>query len=116
MLCLADRGFYSFEAFQKARATGAQLLWRVKSDVGLPREQTLADGSYLTSIYALKDRKARRDGQPARVIEYQLDDPALTEPEERYRLITTLLDPDTAPAERARRAVPAALGARISTR
>ncbi len=99
MLCLADRGFYSFEAFQKARATGAQLLWRVKSDVGLPREQTLADGSYLTSIYALKDRKARRDGQPARVIEYQLADPALTEPEQHYRLITTLLDPDGAPAE-----------------
>ena len=45
MLCLADRGFYSFERFQKARRTGAELLWRVKSDVGLPREQTLADGS-----------------------------------------------------------------------
>ncbi len=99
MLCLADRGFYSFEAFQKARATGAQLLWRVKSDVGLPREQTLADGSYLTSIYAPRDRKARRDGQPARVIEYQLADPALTEPEQHYRLITTLLDPDGAAAE-----------------
>jgi hypothetical protein len=98
MLCLADRGFYSFEAFQEARAGGAALLWRVKSDVGLPREQTLADGSYLTSIYALKDRKARRDGQPARVIEYQLHDPALTEPEQHYRLITTLLDPDDAPA------------------
>ncbi len=99
MLCLADRGFYSFEAFQKARASGAALLWRVKSDVGLPREQTLADGSYLTSIYALKDRKARRDGQPARVIEYQLQDRALTEPEQHYRLITTLLDPDGAPAD-----------------
>jgi hypothetical protein len=69
MLCLADRNFYSFERFQTARATGAQLLWRVKSDVGLPREQTLADGSYLTSIYALKNRRARRDGAPARVIE-----------------------------------------------
>jgi hypothetical protein len=98
MLCLADRGFYSFELFQNARQTGAQLLWRVKSDVGLPREQTLADGSYLTSIYALKDRKAKRDGQRARVIEYRLDDPALASEEQRYRLITTLLDPDTAPA------------------
>ncbi len=98
MLCLADRGFYSFEMFTKARKTGAALLWRVKSDVGLPREQTLADGSYLTTIYALEDRKARRDGQPARVIEYRVDDPALSEPEERYRLITTLLDPEAAPA------------------
>lgn len=90
MLCLADRGFYSFEMFTKARKTGAALLWRVRADVGLPREQTLCDGSYLTTIYALEDRKARRDGQPARVIEYRLDDPALTESEQRYRLIEAL--------------------------
>jgi hypothetical protein len=98
MLCLADRNFYSFERFQKARQTGAQLLWRVNSTVGLPRGHTLPDGSYLTSIYALKDRRARRDGQRARVVEYQLDDPALAEEEQRYRLITTMLDPDAAPA------------------
>lgn len=97
MLCLADRNFYSFERFQKARSTGAQLLWRVKSDVGLPREQTLPDGSYLTSIYAPKNRKVKRNGQPARVIEYRLDDPALGE-ELSYRLITTILDPANAPA------------------
>jgi hypothetical protein len=98
MLCLADRGFYSFERFQAARATGAQLLWRVKSDVGLPCEQTLPDGSYLTSIYALKDRKVRREGQPARVVEYGLADQTRAEPDQRYRLITTILDQDAAPA------------------
>jgi hypothetical protein len=98
MLCLADRGFYSFECFQNARRSGAQLLWRVKSDVGLPREQTLADGSYLTTIYALENRKAKRDGARARVVEYRLDDPALAEEEQRYRLITTILDPEHAPA------------------
>jgi len=99
MLCLADRGFYSFERFQAARATGAQLLWRVKSDVGLPREQTLPDGSYLTSVYALKDRKAKRDGEHARVVEYQLDDPVRGGEDQRYRLITTILNPDAGPAE-----------------
>jgi len=99
MLCLADRGFYSFERFQAARATGAELLWRVKGDVGLPREQTLDDGSYLTSIYALKDRKAKRDGQPARVVEYQLDDPVRGGEDQRYRLITTIVDPDAGPAD-----------------
>jgi Insertion element 4 transposase N-terminal/Transposase DDE domain len=98
MLCLADRNFYSFERFQAARATGAQLLWRVKSDVGLPREHSLPDGSYLTSIYALKNRRARRNGDRARVVEYRLDDPALAEEDQRYRLITTILDPDAAPA------------------
>ena len=51
MLCLADRGFYSFQRFQTARQTGAQLLWRVKTNMVLPREQQLPDGSYLTRIY-----------------------------------------------------------------
>ena len=98
MLCLADRNFYSFERFQTARGTGAQLLWRIKSDIGLPREQTLPDGSYLTSIYALKNRRARRDGARARVIEYQLDDPGRAANDTRYRLLTTILDPEQAPA------------------
>lgn len=98
MLCLADRGFYSFDAFQAARSTGAQLLWRVKSDVGLPRERQLPDGSYLTHIYALKDRKAKRGGQPARVIEYRLNDSALAAEDQRYRLLTTILSPEHAPA------------------
>ena len=98
MLCLADRGFYSFERFEKAQQSGAQLLWRVKTDVGLPRDQTLPDGSYLTSIHALKDRRARRAGLPARVVEYWLDDPGLAESEQRYRLLTTLLDSEAAPA------------------
>jgi hypothetical protein len=98
MLCLADRNFYSFQRFQTARRTGAQLLWRVRSDVGLPREQTLADGSYLTSIYAQKNRRAKRDGERARVVEYRLDDPALCEEDQRYRLITTILEPEQGPA------------------
>ena len=32
------------------------------------------------------------------MIEYRIDDPALAESEQRYRLITTLLDPEQAPA------------------
>lgn len=99
MLCLADRNFYSFERFQKACATGAHLLWRVRSDVGLPREQTLADGSYLTHISKHNHGRARRRGLQARVVEYRLDDPALAEEDQRYRLITSMVDPDEAPAK-----------------
>lgn len=98
VLCLADRNFYSFGRFQKASQTGAQLLWRVRSNVGLPREQTLSDGSYLTSIYELKNRRGRRHGVPARVIEYELDDPGRPSRDTRYRLLSTILDPDLAPA------------------
>ncbi|MGH2842252.1 MAG: IS4 family transposase [Solirubrobacteraceae bacterium] len=98
MLCLADRGFYGFQAFQDASSAGAQLLWRVSSGVLLPRERTLADGSYLTSIYAPGNREARRDGQAARVIEYRISDPALSGEDQSYRLLTTILDPEPAPA------------------
>jgi IS4 transposase len=98
MLCLADRGFYSFERFTNASKTGAQLLWRVGSHMLLPREQQLADGSYLTRIYANQpDQRAHRDGQQVRVVEYQLDD-GLSDPEQRYRLLSTILEPDRAPA------------------
>jgi hypothetical protein len=98
MLCLADRGFYSFERFESARRTGVQLLWRVKSNMVLPREQQLADGSYLTRIYANQpDQRAKRDGVVMRVIEYGIDDPGVPQAEQRYRLLCTILDPDAAP-------------------
>ena len=99
MLCLADRGFYSFERFQTARQAGAQLLWRVKSSMVMPREQSVPDGSYLTHIYpSQQDRRAKHGGVQARVIEYQLDDPGLPQAEQRYRLLCTMLDFEQAPA------------------
>jgi hypothetical protein len=98
MLCLADRGFHSFARFQAARETGAQLLWRVQRNMLLPREEQLPDGSYLTRIYANQpDQRAHRDGHQVRVVEYQLDD-GLSNPEQRYRLLTTILEPEQAPA------------------
>ncbi len=97
MLCLADRGFYSSERFQNARKTGAQLLWRVKGNMVLPREQQLPDGSYLTRIYANQNgQRAHRDGHQVRVIEYQLDD-GVSDPEQRYRLLSTILELEHAP-------------------
>jgi hypothetical protein len=98
MLCLADRGVYSFERFKTARETGAQLLWRVKSNMRLPREQTLPDGSYLSSVYAHADRHAHSDPARVRVIDYQLDDPGLSQAEQRYRLLCTIQDSEQAPA------------------
>jgi len=43
-LVIADRGFYSFAAWNAARAGGTQLLWRVKADLTLPVVQVWADG------------------------------------------------------------------------
>ena len=42
MLCLADRLFFAYPLWQQARATGADLLWRVKKHLRLPCRQRLA--------------------------------------------------------------------------
>src|SRR6478735_7602483 len=47
MLCLADRQFFGHALWQEAVASGADLLWRVKRNLRLPREVRLVDGSYL---------------------------------------------------------------------
>ncbi|MFD7583802.1 IS4 family transposase, partial [Kitasatospora sp. NPDC059817] len=95
MLLLADRGFYGVELWQQARATGADLLWRVRKNAGLPVVRTLSDGSYLSEVFAGHDRRNRRDPVTVRVVEYTL---ASTGDATVYRLITTLLDPEEAPA------------------
>ena len=45
MLCLADRQFFGHTLWQAGAATDADLLWRVKSNLRLPRATVLADGS-----------------------------------------------------------------------
>jgi hypothetical protein len=98
MLCLADRGFYSYALWIQASASGAELLWRMKSNARLPVEERLADGSYLTSIYTAEDKR-HADPVKARVIEYEIQDPGRsTTEDQRYRLLCTILDPDRAPA------------------
>jgi hypothetical protein len=98
MLCLADRYFFGFEFWQQSRDTGADLLWRVKKNLQLACEKRLADGSYLSRIYPSQyDRQRQRNGVVVRVIEYQLDGVAGAEP--LYRLLTTILDPEQAPAQ-----------------
>jgi hypothetical protein len=98
MLCLADRGFNGFEHWEKAAATGAQLLWRCASTRILPVEQLLEDGSYLSTIRptGVSRAQARARAITVRVIDYKL--PKLPDAEPHYRLITTLLDAKSAPA------------------
>jgi hypothetical protein len=97
MLCLADRNFFGFQLWVQARSTGADLLWRIKTNVRLPREQPLADGSYLSRIYRSEsDRRHQRNAVTVRVIEYRLQ--GITDAEPIYRLLTSLLDPEAAPA------------------
>jgi hypothetical protein len=98
MLCLADRGFFGFEMWQRALATQAQLLWRSRKNLRLPCEQRLADGSYLSRLYpSERDRRHQSRSIRVRVIEYRLE--GVTDAEPIYRLVSSLLDPQQAPAQ-----------------
>jgi hypothetical protein len=97
-LCLADRGFFSFELWKQAAQSRAQLLWRGIKNANLPVQPRLADGSYRSQVYPSdKARRHGRGGLPVRVIEYRLEGREHSEP--LYRLITTVLDPQDAPAQ-----------------
>ena len=93
MLLIADRGFAGFDLWRAAAASGADLLWRVKNSAVLPVAEQLADGSYLSQIYAARDKRRHAGPATVRVIEYTLAGSATV-----YRLITTITDPAQAPA------------------
>jgi Insertion element 4 transposase N-terminal len=112
MLVLAERNFYSYQAWQQAVATGAALLWRVTSTLTLPVLAWLPDGSYRSVLINPKIRGRRREALLAaaaagadldptqamvvRVVEYTIEDRPGSG--ELFCLITTLLDHEFAPA------------------
>lgn len=107
MLLIADRGWYGRALWQRAAATGADLLWRMSASVDLPVLEVYPDGSYrseLTTARQRQQRRAARDrgdppaehGIPVRVVEYQIDNRGGQK--ELIVLITTIFDLDLAPA------------------
>jgi len=99
MLLLWDRGFHSFGMVQTTLEHEAHFLGRTKKNIVLRPTEILADGSFLAQIYPSPEAR-RRDvqGIELRVIEYALDTPAGLG-QEKYRLITSLLDERAFPAE-----------------
>jgi hypothetical protein len=98
MLCLADCLFTGYSLWNQARSTGAGLLWRVGRTFLLSPEKLLPDGSWLSYLYpSVQDRRRKQKGILVRVIEYRLEGVADAPPS--YRLITTILDHEKAPAE-----------------
>ncbi len=99
MLVLWDCGLHSARLVEQVCERGAQVLGRVPASVRLPIEERLADGTYLSTLTTGKDWLRRRQGHArARVLEYTLDDDNRPGAGERHRLLTTLLDPEQAPA------------------
>ena len=94
MLVVADRNYAGYPLWERARATGADLLWRIQGRIRLPVLQRLADGSFLSELRASgRDRRRSHGVCPVRVIAYRP-----SEDSEVYRLVTTELDPACAPA------------------
>lgn len=98
MLCMADRLFLCHRLWTQARASGADLLWRASKSFPLPCYERFSDGSYRSSLYRCAyDHRHQRNGVAVRVIEYRLS--GVTGAEPLYRLVTSLLDPEQAPAQ-----------------
>jgi len=114
MLLLADRNFFNYPMWNAALGTGADLLWRVKATNLFVPTKHLADGSYLAILPTPAETRrlgavradcgrneVPRAGHLVRVIEFTITiqtDNGDTRTED-YRLATTLLDPDEAPAD-----------------
>jgi hypothetical protein len=95
MLLLADQGLCGLGLWRTLQATGAELVWRCRQDVKLPVLEVFADGSWRSDLGQSQPTSKR---VPVRVIDYRLDDPGRPGQPEGYRLITTILDPEQAPA------------------
>lgn len=114
MLCLADAGFYSWEAWHAAASTGAGLLWRVGDGLRLPVVDKLDDGSYLALVTRPAMATARRtkilaaareghlvdpgEAMFVRVVEYDVPDRDGNGSGELIVLMTTITDPTDVPA------------------
>ena len=126
-LLTADRNLYSFEAWELATRTGAALLWRAPTGLGLPIVKVLADGTYLSVLINPAIRGARRraailarareiteanaeggeqgggldpaEAHLVRVVEYDIPDRVGNGTGELIVLLTTILDPAEARAD-----------------
>src|SRR4051794_22847873 len=113
MLLLADRNFPGYELWGLAAATGTDLAWRIKRTNVFWPGRRLPDGSYLSVMGPPAETRrrgwARRDGRPlpgppdghpVRIVEYdvRIDSGDGGVRTEAFRLVTTLLDHEQAPA------------------
>lgn len=121
MLLLADRYFLGYPLWTAVRAQGSHLLWRAKKNTPrLPVQQVLEGGrSWLSTLYEPADARNRQRNvhrnrqrghnppkpRPAKGITVRVIEALITVTvdgvtrTEKYRLVTSLLDPVAAPAD-----------------
>jgi len=113
-LLIADRNFYNWADWCAAADSGAQLLWRVKSDLRLPVLELLPDGSYSSVLVSpdirgkarealIEAARAGEDLDPGkarrvRAVEYEVPDRDGDGQGELIALVTTITEWTAAPA------------------
>jgi hypothetical protein len=95
MLLLVDQGLCGLERWRTFHATRAELVWRCRQDVTLEVLEVFEDGSWRSELGQSQPKHKR---VAVRVIDYRLDDPGRPGEPQGYRLITTIADPERAPA------------------
>jgi hypothetical protein len=95
MLLIEDRGFVGYSWWKSVISSGADVLCRMRKNMKLPCLKRFDDGSYASVLSPPVDDLG--DPIVVRVIEYKLSGIPGTEP--LYRVITSILDPDAAPAD-----------------
>src|SRR5262249_34875366 len=114
MLVTADRNFYSYQLWSRFRESGADLLWRMKSNIELPIVKWLPDGSYLSLTFDPKTSRRLRDrltenartgesinpeqARLVRIVEYDIPDREGNGKGELICLMSSILDPSEATA------------------
>ncbi len=102
-LVLVDAGIISGGFLEHARQRGVQVLGALEAGVWehLPGQRRLADGSVLVWVPPTCPGQAHypvQRGLWVRILSYQVTDERLGEVGQVYRLVTTLLNPQVAPA------------------
>jgi hypothetical protein len=103
-LLTADRNFYSFTAWDLASRSGAGLLWRAPTGLGLPIVKILPDGTYLSVLInpSIRGGVAELDPTQAhlvRVVEYDVPDRVGNGTGELIVVLSNILDPTAARAD-----------------
>jgi hypothetical protein len=99
MLVIQDRGFMEVRLWRAYRATGAHLLWRIAANVATKVVKVLDDGTYIAQVQASKKNKRGPSSDHPEPIEVRVIQFRVEGSNELIRLATSLLEPETAPAE-----------------
>jgi len=95
MLLLEDRGFVGYNWWQKVRATGVEVICRVRDNMKFLVETQLSDGSFLSVLR--NPANSKEEPVVVRVIAYKVT--GMPDKGKTYRIVTSILDSKKCPSD-----------------